>query len=134
MHAISELLLLQEQARSMVRQASYARWRGGVLKPAGVQGELAVNYSHALAQAAQSGQMFGVSALPRLSAQLRLTSARCREQESLQKLALKRDPRPETFWRALCPRNSPASALTGSCHRETGWHALTLDQLLSRYG
>ena len=33
------------------------------------QGELAMNYSHALAQAAQSGQMFGVRRLCRLSAQ-----------------------------------------------------------------
>jgi hypothetical protein len=41
LHAISELLLLQEQARSF--------------------GSLAVNYSHVLAEAAQSGQMFGVS-------------------------------------------------------------------------
>jgi hypothetical protein len=40
LHAISELLLLQEQARSF--------------------GALAVNYSHVLAEAAQSGQMFGV--------------------------------------------------------------------------
>ena len=59
-----------------------------------------MNYSHALAQAAQSGQMFGVRRCRWLSPSLRckLTSSP-HPQESLQKLAMKRDPRPETLWR-----------------------------------
>ena len=58
-----------------------------------------MNYSHALAQAAQSGQMFGVRHFRRLPAQFTTTlPSRLDLQESLQKLALKRDPRPETLW------------------------------------
>ena len=54
---MSEVLLLYEQARSL--------------------SELASSYSHSLADAAQSAQMFG---------------------DSLQRLAAKRDPRTETLW------------------------------------
>jgi hypothetical protein len=55
--AMTEVLLLYEQARSL--------------------SELASSYSHSLADAAQSAQMFG---------------------DSLQRLAAKRDPRTETLW------------------------------------
>ena len=73
LQAIADLLLLQEQTRSMVRHATCARCAGRSAHACGVliaQGELAMNYSHALAQAAQSGQMFGVRRLRRLAAEV----------------------------------------------------------------
>jgi len=84
---MTELLLLQEQARSMVRPHA--------VQPTPVsrfcQGDLAMAYSHALADAAQAGGLFG---------------------ESLRKLALKSDPRSESFG-------------------DSSWRALSLDQMMA---
>jgi hypothetical protein len=73
-----------------------------------------MSYSHSLADFAQSGQMFGVRAARACAcpdACVADTQLRTRpgvgvppapqQQESLQKLSLKRDPRTETLWCVL---------------------------------
>ena len=99
---MSELLLLQEQARSMVRLRRLQERNICADALPIAQSELAMSYSHTLAESAQSGQMFGVRRVAATRERFCCTHTGLPDsQESLQKLALKRDPRTETLWCVL---------------------------------